>query len=171
MKIMMLSLWQPWASLCVWTNPKDGKAEKQIETRHWATNYRGLLAIHATKTLTGEGKNSIYGSEMQEAFSRHIPSPDLKEHLPFGCIVGVVELIDCVKFLPRNDERFRGFHFRNWSFGDFTEGRYGWVLGNQIEFKNPIECRGLQGLGSPKPEIRSRISAEILQASCELTNG
>lgn len=41
--VMMLSLWNPWASLCVWTNPLDGLAEKQVETRHWQTSYRDWL--------------------------------------------------------------------------------------------------------------------------------
>ncbi len=35
-----LSLWQPWASLIA-------LGVKTIETRSWATNYRGPLAIHA----------------------------------------------------------------------------------------------------------------------------
>lgn len=37
-----ISLWQPWASLVA-------VGAKKIETRSWATKYRGSLAIHATK--------------------------------------------------------------------------------------------------------------------------
>lgn len=37
-----LTLWQPWASLIA-------VGAKTIETRGWATNYRGPLAIHAAK--------------------------------------------------------------------------------------------------------------------------
>jgi len=37
-----LSLWQPWASAIA-------LGSKRIETRGWATSYRGPLAIHAAK--------------------------------------------------------------------------------------------------------------------------
>lgn len=37
-----ISLWQPWATLIA-------TGAKQIETRSWATSYRGPIAIHAAK--------------------------------------------------------------------------------------------------------------------------
>lgn len=37
-----ITLWQPWASAVA-------LGSKTIETRHWSTNYRGPLAIHAAK--------------------------------------------------------------------------------------------------------------------------
>ena len=43
-----ISLWQPWASLCVLPGP-NGRAVKTIETRSWPTKYRGPLAVHAAK--------------------------------------------------------------------------------------------------------------------------
>ena len=35
-----LTIWQPWASLLV-------SGQKKYETRSWATDYRGPIAIHA----------------------------------------------------------------------------------------------------------------------------
>ncbi len=46
--IKAISLWQPWASLVA-------AHVKRHETRHWSTEYRGLLAIHAAKTLDRAG--------------------------------------------------------------------------------------------------------------------
>ena len=43
----VLSILQPWASLCLTVDEK-GKALKQIETRSWNTKYRGELLIHAS---------------------------------------------------------------------------------------------------------------------------
>ena len=40
-----LTIWQPWASLIA------GGA-KQYETRSWATQYRGPIAIHAAARYT-----------------------------------------------------------------------------------------------------------------------
>ena len=55
--IKALTLWQPWASLIAW-------GEKQYETRSWSTEYRGLLAIHASKRETeweyNEGIRDVY---------------------------------------------------------------------------------------------------------------
>jgi hypothetical protein len=41
-RIKCISLWQPWASLVA-------VGAKRIETRGWATAYRGRLGIHAAK--------------------------------------------------------------------------------------------------------------------------
>lgn len=41
----LISLWEPWASLMA-------IGAKKIETRSWATSYRGWLAIHAAKRWT-----------------------------------------------------------------------------------------------------------------------
>ena len=40
-----ISLWQPWATAIA-------VGVKQIETRHWKTDYRGPIAIHAAKRWT-----------------------------------------------------------------------------------------------------------------------
>lgn len=168
-KIMMLSLWQPWASLCIWTNPEDGKAEKQIETRHWSTDYRGLVAIHATKTLVKDAKQEIDTNlEIQAALQRH----GFKEFcgvcrgvLPLGKIVGVVELVE-IRPLNWINEWLSDFSEREQSFGLYMPGRYGWIFKNPIEFETPISCRGLQSLGTPKPEIREQIFEQL-----EIANG
>jgi hypothetical protein len=40
--VKAISLWQPWASFIA-------SGAKRIETRSWATSYRGPIAIHAAK--------------------------------------------------------------------------------------------------------------------------
>jgi hypothetical protein len=163
-KIMMLSLWQPWASLCIWKNA-DGKAEKQIETRHWKTNYRGLLAIHATKTITTEAKFEVtINSVMQETLlSRNIHYSEIGRCLPLGAIVGIVELVGIRTFESDGAHSWvdRNYPKREQSFGNFETGRFGWLLQNPIEFSEPIVCRGSQGLGGVSPEIREQIFNQI----------
>ena len=53
--IPCLSLWQPWASLIA-------IGAKHIETRHWKTDYRGPIAIHAAKRWTQEEIDFALGS-------------------------------------------------------------------------------------------------------------
>ena len=46
MKIKAITIYQPWASL-------KACGAKKFETRGWATNYRGPIAIHAAKQYFG----------------------------------------------------------------------------------------------------------------------
>ena len=166
--IKLLSLWQPWASLCVWRNPEDGKAEKQLETRHWSTEYRGLIAIHATASLRPEARlEMVSNHEIQDALCRHgfesVGSGwygGFRGFLNFGAIVGVVTLEKVVQF-DKNQAFLSLFPDRETYFGNHTPGRFGWYFTNPIEFKTPIECRGLQSLGTPKPEIIEQIFEQI----------
>lgn len=68
-----LTLCQPWASLIAW-------GEKQYETRSWSTDYRGLLAIHASKRPSDYGvmMNTLYAGEMARKRVRHF------NNLPVG---------------------------------------------------------------------------------------
>lgn len=160
-KIKMLSLWQPWASLCVWTNPDGGKAEKQIETRHWQTPYRGLVAIHATKTLVREAKLEIEtNSELRKALLRHgfaAYGELIRGSFLHSKILGVVELTEIRPLDFHNKWLTEEFSEREEHFGFYQPGRFGWVFKNHVEFDNPIPCRGLQSLGAPKPEIQEQI--------------
>lgn len=78
-----LTIWQPWASLIAW-------GEKLYETRPFATQYRGPLAIHAgldDSALDVVDANSFY----RAAFKRH-GDPVLTK-LPFGKVICVVDLV------------------------------------------------------------------------------
>src|SRR5438128_11403517 len=50
MIVKCISMWQAWASAFLRPDLK------LCETRHWSTNHRGPLVIHATKTLRSEAK-------------------------------------------------------------------------------------------------------------------
>lgn len=70
-----LSVQQPWADLII--------RGKDVENRTWSTNYRGPLLIHAGATLRN-------GPIIKKAYG-----PDHEWEL--GGIVGIVDLVDCVK--------------------------------------------------------------------------
>lgn len=166
--IRLLSLWQPWASLCIWRNPEDGKAEKQIETRHWSTDYRGLVAIQATATLRPEAKFELETNRgIQEALCRHgfekVGSGSIggfSGSFVFGAILGVVTLEKVVQF-DENQTFLELFPEREKHFGNHSPGRFGWYFTNPIEFTNPIKCRGLQSFGTPKSEIIEQIFDQL----------
>ena len=118
-----ISLWQPWASAMAlgW---------KRNETRSWATSYRGPLLIHAAKKAIGWP--SIY---IQSLFDGIAFQPT---DLPRGCLLCMVNLVDCKRILLHN--RPRGVEFE---LGTYTPGRFMWIT-EQLEIFDPIPFRGSQ---------------------------
>ncbi|HEY0042295.1 MAG TPA: ASCH domain-containing protein [Flavisolibacter sp.] len=126
-----LSLLQPWASLVV-------MGLKKIETRSWQTSHRGPLLIHAS--LGKKGK--VLANE--PLFSKYIADFD---GLPFGAIIGQVELEDIfpVEQLFYSTEKLAALTLEEKAFGDYTKGRYAWILSDPVMFDEIIPMKG--GLG------------------------
>jgi hypothetical protein len=151
-----ISLWQPWASLIV-----HGK--KKIETRHWSTNYRGPLLIHAAKKKDGTaGMDEADIAPLADALS------PIKLHtLPLGALIGVVDLVDCKpteQFDPLEINQMHinqfGGTWSEYQLGNFGPGRFGWVLDNPRKFETPIPYRGSQGFFEVSAEVLSCLAAD-----------
>ncbi len=123
-----LSLLQPWATLVV-------IGAKKIETRSWSTPYRGRLLIHASLGKAG----SFFTNE--PLFSKYIP--DFKE-LPFGAIIGEVILTTILRVedFDLSDSDMNRLTLEEKAFGDYSNGRYGWLFEDAIEYEKPIPARG-----------------------------
>lgn len=146
-----LSLWQPWASAVA-------LGSKRIETRAWSTNYRGPLAIHAAKRCVMDELDSYQRDPSWAAALGIVPArPSGAEEslkvLPFGCVVAVCDLVDCVltESLPTLfDEGIDiDIDYGGWTerqMGDFTPGRFAWILVNVRKLALPLPLRGAQGL-------------------------
>jgi hypothetical protein len=136
-----ISLWQPWASLIV-------SGAKKIETRSWNTNIRGRVAIHASQKRDRMSLEMMDTPEFQDGLKVYDTSGRGKVWisdiaLTFGCIVGTVEIIDS---LPIHELIGTKYDIpRERAFGDWREGRWGWILQNPILFKKPIPAKGAQG--------------------------
>lgn len=132
-----ISLWQPYACLVA-------AGEKANETRSWPTSYRGPLAIHATKTMPPEAKYLCREEPFRTVLAR---IPDQYGPLVGGAVLAVADLVDC----RRIDIRFRAHVIAHglvneMDFGDYTTGRYAWVLSGVRRFVQPYPARGKQGL-------------------------
>lgn len=125
-----LSLWQPWASAIA-------VGAKTIETRSWWTPYRGALAIHAAKTDNAELRE-FFTWDACQSLRRHYPTFD---DLPFGAIVATCRLVECLKTTDID-----GLTTQERALGDYTAGRYGWVLAEIRMLPLPIPARGAQQL-------------------------
>lgn len=141
----MLSLLQPWASLVV-------LGKKKVETRSWQTAYRGPLLIHASL-----GKRAALLAA-EPPFQKYIPDFSL---LPFGAIIGSVTLaevlrIDRLDFPP---EQINRLTLEERAFGDYSPGRFAWMLETPVCFYQPIQIRGALQLWEyegPLPELDER---------------
>lgn len=128
----VLSLWQAWAQFLV-------IGVKQFETRHWSTNYRGWLVIHAAKKWDRENRYSAYDEPFASILRGHDCDP---AKLAFGAAVGAVKLVNVLKA-----EHVRAsVTKRELLLGDWSAGRYVWQMEKPILFKKPIPMVGKQGL-------------------------
>lgn len=145
----VISLRQPWATLVVVNR-------KRIETRSWATTYRGPLLIHAGKKFMEGVEPSFqdpFFSDLVAIYGIRLPG------FPFGAIIGKVEMVGCYKIGGKTaevniyDEAIPAWvHYEipppepELSFGDYTPGRYAWLFQKPVRFKRPILWKGLLGL-------------------------
>ena len=101
-----------------------------METRSWKTGYRGTLAIHASKFLPNMFFMGMDGKKMDIFAEAGLHGDNDILNLPYGALD-----------TPR--ERV---------FGNWSPGRYGWILSNPILFEKPIPARGKQGIWDWEPE-------------------
>lgn len=151
----VISLWQPWASLCFVSDPELRKVD---ETRHWQYPSRlagERIAIHAAR----RSPNSL-DEDLIEVCEAAL-GLDFWRTMPLGAIIGTVKLGDCrrasdVRDATTDANRIAG------NFADFTlvKGvqriRYAWALHDPVPLARPIPMNGKQGW--------SRIPRAMLEA-------
>lgn len=143
-----LSLWEPWATLIA-------RGDKHIETRSWFTSYRGPLAIQSAKStkllhmweaLWYEANDGIPGC-----------APATPATWPHGRVIAVATLFDCVPTVPLADV----LSMKERAFGDYTIGRFAWLLKDVRVLSTPIPTRGYQGLWDLDPEVAAAVNKQI----------
>lgn len=137
MRIKAISLWQPWASLMA-------IGAKELETRSWATRYRGPLAIHAAKRWRIEQEDFFWREPYRSALAE--AGFDNPNDLPLGCVLSVGNLVALyrtekvrvrLQAAGRDDEL---------AFGNYKDGRWAWHLEDMKALKKPLPQKGAQGL-------------------------
>jgi activating signal cointegrator 1 len=128
-----ISLWQPWAYALV-------SGMKKIETRSWSTPYRGPLLIHAAKTFPVTARDFA----MTERALGRLPA-----RLPFGALVGVVNLAD----VRRTESVIQEISAIERLYGDYSWGRYAWMTDSFMAFDEPVPYKGKQGFFNVPDEI------------------
>jgi activating signal cointegrator 1 len=131
-----ISLLQPWATLVV-------IGAKRIETRSWNTKYRGELLIHASARMDKAQKALTHS----EPFWQYLKKLD---ELPLGAIIGKVNLSETSTtdfFKTAAQAKLKGIKWEHeLQFGDYSPGRYGWLLKDALQFDGPIQQPGNRSL-------------------------
>jgi hypothetical protein len=131
-----ITIRQPWANLII-----DGI--KDIENRSWKCpeKYIGKrILIHVSK----KGAN-FWRSDVSKQVDDYLRSQN-NEYLSMrGCIIGSVEIIDCVinhSSIWAEKSEFSPYQGPNGEPNEGLTPTYNWVLANPIKFKTPIPAKG-----------------------------
>jgi hypothetical protein len=133
-----LSLTQPWATLVA-------IGAKRIETRSWRPHYRGPIAIHASKAFPRECQNLC----STHPFLDVLIAAGLNGSwdLPLGAIIATARLHATLQ--TREIRCYRSTTARllphELAFGDYSDGRYGFVMADVRPLKHPVPCKGALG--------------------------
>lgn len=84
----VLSIQQPWAWLILFGG-------KDVENRSWPTKYRGKFYIHASRKFDHESYDDII--DLKSIYLSPEMSFPKPPQFPRGGIVGIVELVDCIR--------------------------------------------------------------------------
>jgi hypothetical protein len=121
----VLTVKNPWATFII-------KGIKDVENRLWKTSYRGRLLIHSSAKSE---MSVIFTKEIVRELGKHPYLPLSVGDYINGCIIGCVDLTDCVVGYPSI-----------WAEKSDEITIYNWVLENPVEFEKPIPCKGKLGL-------------------------
>ena len=144
---------------------------KRVENRTWWTHHRGPLLVHAAADSPAARRSDVEARKALEAAGVKIP-PD--EKIARGAIIGMVEVIDALRYAPRNSapRRLVQENLPNLLFppeidpeelatDPLAVGPYCWILRHPLVFRPPIPFRGRQGLFDVPGRAISREIAEL----------
>lgn len=156
-----ITVHQPWATAIA-------RGSKMIETRSWRTRYRGPIAIHAAARALSVDElidyTTWYNWCAALGWNTRTSLESARDSLPLGAIVAVGELIDCrvtghfqlceiESRMPVDADPHSSFTWTERQLGNFSDGRFGWVLTAVGQLLEPIPYKGQQGLFNIPDEI------------------
>ena len=132
--IKVITLQEPWASLI-------GEGIKTIETRSWPCYQYGELYIHA-------GKAKIPKADLDAMEAAKL----LSGRLHYGEILAKCHLSDCILIDEHYASTIKNTDPDCYRCGDFTSGRYAWILTNIVPIA-PIPTTGKLGIWYYSSEV------------------
>ena len=137
-----LTLTQPWATLVA-------TGAKRIETRSWSTSYRGPLAIHAAKGYPRDARDVATSARVRQVLAAHFgDSHFAADVFPVGRVLAVCRLMACVRteILLLKAPYSADMTEQEQAFGNYDEGRFGWMLADIKPLPATEPAKGALGL-------------------------
>jgi hypothetical protein len=174
--VKALTLTAPWGTLVAF-------GEKKIETRSWGTRYRGPLAIHQAAGAAPVGgerglrdliETEPFASVLRACLSGYT-AEERAADLPRGAVVAVTNLLAVVPTegnlartldVHAGELRSLGLNPPGWisphedDFGDFSAGRYAWLLERRFNLYDGVRCRGALGLWTVPADVERELGPE-----------
>jgi hypothetical protein len=146
-RLPCLSYWQPWASLHI-------AGLKILETRHWPTRVRGLVAIHASKKVDRAGA--------PDSLCEYAFGPEWWTRVERGAVIGVATLTGCHRTEDLLAEGLRNADHRS---GNFDPGRFGFRMEEVRPLLEPLPLIGRQGWfeWQAPPDLEDRLGPPVDQ--------
>lgn len=152
-----LTLIQPWASAVAY-------AGKRIENRSWKPPAGMLgqrIAIHAGKSYERLARLVLgrAATDTDPVHSRKL-SP---EECPLGAVVAVATLAGYGMLSPPGENwtpRW-GLPPRSTDLVWYVPGHWGWVLHDVVALREPVPCRGMQGLWTLPQHVERAVLLDI----------
>jgi activating signal cointegrator 1 len=138
---------------------------KKFETRNWSTSYRGPLAIHAGKGFPDENQRLCMLEPFRSVLKAQTKISIIWDRVrkesdfPLGAIIATSQLVNvvpvevfkenrgCVYWIGDNGkEYFYRLTEQERAFGDYSDGRFAWILDEVKPLAQPIPVRGFQRL-------------------------
>jgi hypothetical protein len=139
-----LTLKPPWAAFVV-------AGMKRMETRSWRSDYRGPLAIHASKVGVTWGLGDL--REDFYALDRLDPQGTWSTH-------GAVVAVACVSAYLRT-EQLLGISDLERRLGNYSPGRWAWRLEEVRPLEDPVPCKGYQGLWTLPEDVEALVAEQL----------
>lgn len=149
----VISVMNPWAEFIA-------AKHKGIETRSWKTDYRGPLYIHVSANMPAWVRKlcpefgKLLGLEPYNGSRLYYMQHGCSGN--FGKIIAKCELVACLPIITNDElnETAYADACENWyvidgneyHFGDYTPGRFAWILKNVERMQEPIPAKGKLGL-------------------------
>jgi hypothetical protein len=145
--VKALPLWQPWATLVA-------VGAKRGETRSWAppdSLVGQRIAIHACRTTRALELCVVW------PFNRYIVDWTT---LPLGAVVATCVLEKYVQITSANSAALEDSKPEEFAFGDYTPGRFAWILRDVHRLLEPVPYRGSQGIFEIPDELVGHTPAQ-----------
>lgn len=125
---------------------------KTLETRSWATKYRGPLAIHAGQKVD---KEACLHDPIRRVLQQHgindwrdlvtgavIAKAVLTDVWSINRPYGVNGLVERLSLDSRRANCWGGYMPDEYHFGDYSDGRFAWQLDDVVQLQEPVPAKG-----------------------------